>query len=75
MYDETEEPQAAELSYNSATMSFIMDVELTGTPQSNPSAINNRDSQASYSSTGSTRQLLSTPSNIQLEEEIHERMV
>ncbi|XP_071796709.1 E3 ubiquitin-protein ligase MGRN1-like [Asterias amurensis] len=75
MYDETEEPQAAELSYNSATMSFIMDVELPGTPQSNPSAINNRDSQASYSSTGSTRQLLSTPSNIQLEEEIHERMV
>ncbi|XP_038068164.1 probable E3 ubiquitin-protein ligase MGRN1 [Patiria miniata] len=74
MYDETEEPQMAELSHNSASLSYTMDLELPGTPQSNPNELGNRDSQASYSSTGSTRQLLSTPSNIQLEE-THEQMV
>ena len=75
MYDESEEPQQAELSYSSATLSYALDIELPGTPQSNSNTLGNRDSQASYSSCSSTRQLLSTPSNIQLEEEMHEQMV
>ena len=61
MYDETEEPQAAELSYNSATMSFIMDVELPGTPQSNPSAINNRASIVELVHYAPTTNLTGTP--------------
>ncbi|XP_022089304.1 probable E3 ubiquitin-protein ligase MGRN1 [Acanthaster planci] len=82
MYDETEEPQMAELSHTSASLGYTMDLELPGTPQSSDpnvgiggGVMGNRDSQASFSSTSSTRQLLaSTPSNIQLEE-AHEQMV
>lgn len=73
MLDDCATPRSLQSSRDASavnsSMSLGVEVELLGTPVSTVSGdARDRDSSASFNSSSSVRQLLSTPSNVQLEE-------